>query len=798
MHYTHTLVLLDMYALLHRSYHALPDFRSSGGEPTGALYGVATMILKLQETFAPEYIIGCFDLPGGTFRTALDASYKATRTKTDDDLIVQINRSKELLTAFGIPYYEQAGFEADDLLGTLAVHHKQDPTLKIIIVTGDMDTLQLVDRDQVVVYTLKKGITDTIIYDEQAVIDRYGFAPTLLPDYKGLRGDPSDNIIGIKGIGEKTASLLVATFGTLESLYERISANDPRFASLITPRILGLITEGQEEAFFSKTLARIVTDAPIVLSLPVPWSTTRSLSTIEAMCRTLEFRALIKRIDTVFANKTDAPTRDVPASTTTPDPAWIRDGAPQELITIKVIAWLLDQDNTDPHLESIPWCATSHTYQNAFDRGIKLLEQKSLLDVFRHIEEPVLPITEAMKHHGIHIDPEHFISLKHAYEQELKSLETLIHGHIGGAINIKSPKQLSQALFGDLGLPTKGIKKSAQGYSTDSTTLEKLRDIHPVVSLISTYREWQKLLSTYIEPLLEAQDEHHCVHSTFIQYGTTTGRFSSEKPNMQNIPAHGDKSLAIKRGFVARSGYMFVACDFSQMELRLAALLSQDQALIDIFKKGQDIHSAVAGRVFGVPEKDVTKDMRRQAKVINFGILYGMGATALQKNLGTTRSEATAFIQQYFQAFSGLASYLETTKQEAYTHGHTTTLFGRIRPLPGIRSKIPFIKAMNERIATNAPIQGTEADMMKLGAEAIDRYTREHGYTDAILPILQIHDELVFEIKNELVDTVLPDIQNILQNILATSYKHIDSPIPFPVNIATGSTLGTLEKKEIV
>ncbi len=734
------LVLLDVHAIIHRAYHALPDFVSGKGEPTGAIYGLCTMLLKIIDELKPDYIVACYDLPQPTHRHEVYKDYKAGRKKTDEALVSQLKRSRDVFTAFGIPMYDKPGFEADDMLGTICELVKD---IDIIVASGDMDTLQLVEGKRIQVYTLKKGIKDTILYDEQAVIDRFGFEPKLLPDYKGLRGDPSDNIIGIKGIGEKTAGALIGEFGTIENIYKVLKKSPEKLKQ--SDRIVNLLKEGEEEALFSKTLATIRRDAKIDFVLPKPWKEMAEIERLEALFADLDFRTMgVKVRDALGAEQKEVKTETV-------DETDLRETA--------LALWVVDSNKTTPTLEDVYNFARVRDFAEAKKIIFEELKIRKSEFVYEKIEKPLIPIVDEMHTLGIKIDTKYLKELSREYHTELNKIEKKIHDYAGEEFNIASPKQLGEILFVKMGLKAKNQKKTGTGaFSTKESELEKMADLHPIIAEILKYREYAKLLGTYIDVIPTLVDKHDRLHSTLLQAGSATGRMASENPGVQNIPNKTDLGRAIRRAFIAEKGYKLVSIDYSQIELRIAAQLSEDEKLISIFKNKEDVHTAVAAQVFEVPLTEVTKDMRRQAKVINFGVMYGMGVTALQKNLGTDRATAQKFYNDYFEKLSGLAAYLERTKAETAERGYTETLFGRRRYFEGIRSKLPFIRAAAERMAINAPIQGTEADVVKLAMIKI------HEELDVRM-LLQVHDELVFEIEEEKL-SVVPTIQKIMESIV--------------------------------
>jgi DNA polymerase-1 len=783
-----TLVLLDVHAIIHRAYHALPEFATSKGEPTGALYGLSTMLLKIISDLKPDYIAACYDLPKPTYRHEAYKEYKAGRAKADEELVTQLKKSYDIFTAFNIPVYSKEGFEADDMIGTIVEICKNKKYLDIVIASGDMDTLQLVDDDKVRVYTLKKGIKDTIIYNEKAVIERYGFGPELLPDYKGLRGDPSDNIIGIKGIGEKTATDLITNFGSIEDIYKKLNKDEKQFEDAgIKERIIGLLKEGEEEAKFSKMLGTIRLDAPIDFVIPEKtWKENIDAEKVIAVWGDLEFRTLGARLKDILTPKTSEEKAVITAekNKTINTGLFASEEDNQKIKELSVMLWLINSNLTNPTVEDIFNFTKEKTLSDA-EKIIKdELKKRELTKVWETIEKPLIPIIEKMEKIGVKIDKKELAILSKNYHEKLSLLEKKIWELADGEFNINSPKQLGEILFVKLGLKPKNQKKTGSGaLSTKESELEKMRDMHPIIDLIIEYREFQKLLSTYIDVIPDLLDSEGRLHAKFLQAGTTTGRMASSNPNLQNIPNESELGRNIRAAFVADKGTKLLSFDYSQAELRIAAFLSDDEKLLEIFKKGEDVHTAVAAEVFNVPLDKVDKEMRRRAKIINFGIMYGMGVNALRVNLSSgptiitearpaysgvvSREEAQKYLNEYFKKFSGLARFLENIKIEAEQKGYTETLFGRRRYFEGLRSKIPFIRAMAERMAINAPIQGTEADLIKLAMIKIDEYLKDEKLGDKVKLILQIHDELVYEADEKVVEKISPKIEKIMENVIS-------------------------------
>lgn len=779
------LVLLDAHAIIHRAYHALPEFSTSKGEPTGAIYGLATMLMKIIEDLKPTYIVAAFDLPGKTHRHEAYEAYKGTRMKTEEALKLQLERAKDLFKAWGVPIYSHPGFEADDVLGTVVELLKKDKETDIVIASGDMDTLSLVDGKRVQVYTLRKGLNDTVLYDEARVLERFGFGPELLPDYKGLRGDPSDNIIGVSGIGEKTATELIVRFGSVEKMYKSLKKMTFKEAGL-TERIHKLLLDNEEEALFSKTLATIRRDAPIDFKLPKPWREELDPETLYTFFRELEFRTLPDRVKRLLGNL-DTTKEKSEKEKETKKEASIEVPEDKELT---LALWLIDSNLSNPNMEDVFAFTKTKNTEDAWKVVNKELDKRNLREVFEQIEKPLLPIVEEMNRHGVKIDKNALNTLSKNYHKELSRLEKEIHKLSDSDFNINSPKQLGEILFTKLNLGASRQKKTATGgFSTKESELEKLKDKHPIIEMILEYRELQKLLSTYIDSIPTQLDKDNRLHSSFIPAGTTTGRMASQNPNLQNIPIRSELGRAIRKAFIAEDGYKLLSLDYSQIELRIAAILSKDEKLIEIFKNGEDVHTGVAMRVFGVSADKVDKAMRSKAKTINFGVLFGMGVSALQKNLKTNRAEAQEFYNQYFATFRELAAFIDEIKADAKRKGYTETLFGRKRYFEGLSSSLPFIRAQAERMAFNAPIQGTEADIVKIAMKQIDQVLDERGWRGRVHALMQVHDEIVYEVESSILSEVSKELKEIMENVLEGKETH---GVPIVAEAHTGDNWGDM------
>ncbi len=784
-------VLLDTHAIIHRAYHALPEFTGPSGEPTGALYGLVAMLLKIVAELRPDYLIACYDLPKPTIRHEAYEDYKGTRAALDDALTEQLTKSRDIFDAFAIPIYEKEGFEADDLLGTIAHALAGEADTEVIIASGDMDTLQLIDDARVRVYTLKKGLNDTILYDERAVKERYGFGPAHIPDYKGLRGDPSDNIKGVPGIGEKTATELIAAFGSVEAIYDMLAkkGGDAAFAKKgVKPRVVKLLREHEEDARLSKALATIRLDAPIAFALPgKPWRDTIDLAQVAAMCDTFGFRTLKNRAVSALGGT-------MPAAAHVPGDA---SEEPEEEIDetrfreAAVMLWLISSEFTNPSLDDLLAFTKTRDFASAYAALEKEIATFGRVeDVYARIEKPLVPVVERMEARGVLVDPKVLDTLAREYRAELEAIERHIYQAAGHEFNVSSPKQLGEVLFDELGLTPERQKRTQGGArSTRESELEKIRTAHPIVGDILEYRELRKLLSTYIENLPPLLDAAHRLHAEFIQTGTTTGRMASQNPNLQNIPVHSVRGRAIRRAFVAPEGFTLVALDYSQIELRIAAILSGDERLCDIFRSGRDVHREVAAQVFHVAPDAVDQEMRRRAKVINFGILYGMGVNALRQQLGTTTAETHAFYEHYFGRFTALGEYLESTKGFARTHGYTETLFGRRRQFPEMQSPLPYVRAQAERMAINAPIQGTQADIIKLAMVRVDEMLAQEDATDDAHLLLQVHDELVYELRDTRAGALAEKIRDLMESVLPDEMAH---SVPIIATLKTGKDWGSM------
>lgn len=858
------LVLIDGNALVHRAFHALPALTSPKGVITNAVFGFSSILLRMIKDLKPDYIAATFDLAGPTVRHSEFDGYKANRKRAPQELYDQIVLVKEVVTAFGIPIYEKPGYEADDLIGTLATRAKAEPDVQVIIATGDLDTLQLVEGTKVNVFTLKKGVNDTIIYDEAAVKERYELKPDQLVDYRGLKGDPSDNIPGVHGIGEKTAITLIQEYGTLENLYKELE--DENSTHVISAKLKDKLIEGKAMAFLSKQLSIIYTDLDIDFSLTkCDWHKAMKREQVEHLFKEFGFSSLIRRLDDLDkaaqagfdlfvqpaiaakvsafeiinirsqsdisvlldkAQKTGAYALTVALSDMTSDisdiyiatdsrsvyqisladfkgklPVEIRDlltnpklkkythGAKHILKLLlshdikahtdfdtQIAAYLLNPDQRDYDLGKLYFAEFNQSLETGkAGEAIAILAltpklqagigEFNLEKILYEIELPLIDVLIDMELQGIKIDIEILKKLLITTNKSLAELEKQIYELAGQDFNINSPAQLGTILFEKLDIKGRVKKTGGGAKSTAAPELEKLRAIHPIIPLVLNYRELQKLKTTYIEPfpLLVAADGR--IHTTYSQTVAATGRLASQDPNLQNIPTRTELGQEFRKAFIAESGYQLLACDYSQLELRLAAHLANDEKMIGAFTRGEDIHTRTAAEIFGVSPEAVTKDMRRHAKTLNFGVLYGMGPVAFSQQAGVTMTEAKEFIRKYFVEFSGITRFIEETKIKAREMGYTETLFGRRRSTKDIFSTMPQVRAQAERMAVNHPIQGTEADLIKMAMIKVADYIKNNHASGEIRMLLQVHDELVFEIKSELVDNVALKLKDIMESV---------------------------------
>jgi len=908
-------VVFDGNALVHRAYHALPPFTvRKTGEVVGAVYGFASILMKVINDLRPTHYAIAFDKAAPTFRHKMDDQYKATRPETPADLVGQFGRVRELVDAFSMPVFEMEGYEADDMLGTLSWQAKEQG-METIIVTGDADAMQLVNDKVKVLYPRPRGnFSDADLYDAAAVNEKFGVAPEHVADYKALKGDPSDNIPGVKGIGEKTAVKLIQQFGGINDIYQHLAEVKPE-------KLQKLLRDNESEARRCLVLATIVTNVPVKLDLPAAETTRFDRQRVIDLFRELEFTSLVAKMPPAAETQPLQPSLLEPLPPPTPPPTAPEhkytivntpetlDSLVRRLIQAEYFAFDTETTGLDPltaglvgiSLSPAPgeayYIPVGHiglsttpqlslemvteklkpvfagavpkvghngkfdiealagvgiTVNNfAFDTmiaafllneaalGLKALagsrlniEMKQITDLigtgakqipmsqvdietaadyaaadadmtgrlyevfrqelktqnlwqlFDETEMPLVPVLVHMEESGILVDKTILEQMSLQYGEQIKMLEGEIYKHAGQQFNINSPQQLSAILFEKLQLPA-GAKKTG-GFSTAAGVLEALRGVHPIIGYILDYRGLTKLKSTYIDalpPLINPKTGR--VHTSFSQTRAVTGRLSSSDPNLQNIPIRDEQGRQIRTAFIAAPGSYLFAADYSQIDLRALAHLSQDENLLRAFRNDEDIHAATASQIYGVPPAQVTPEMRRFAKTINFGVIYGMSEFGLQQATELSREEAGKFIKAYFEKYPGVKWYLELTKEQARSKGYVQTILGRKRYIPEIRAANRQVREAAERMAINMPVQGTSADIIKRAM--IELYHEMQGRQLRSKMLLQVHDELIFEVPEdemELMKTLVPEK---MVNALKLT-------VPLKVDTKTGKNWGEMEK----
>ncbi len=773
------LLLIDANSLIHRSFHALPPLTSPKGKPVGALYGLAGALLKVLKEQKPDYIAAAFDRPEPTFRKEMFEKYKAHRPETPEELAEQLGEARTLFDQFNIKTFDERGFEADDIIGTLAERFRKEGELKIIILTGDLDTLQLVEDEKVVVVTPKRGVSETVEYNETAVRERYGLSPKQIPDYKGLVGDASDNIPGVKGIGPKTAATLLQEFGTIEHLFKNMKRADKR-----APKVLPF----KEIACISKELGTIRTDAHVSATLHDIASKSPFSKKLAGYFEEKGFMSLLGRLPQAQEEK------DVPETDRSPEEsikeveveginvAWAwkpilkermqaEERIPQKLFDCSVAGWLLAPEETDFSEAALKRKFLKHKGGKDELRELFLILKNAITKeglgrVCYEIEMPLIEVLAHMELWGIQLDRKKLEGLFLEATHELNDTAKKIYGLAGVVFNINSPQQVGEVLFKKLGVQDAKIKKTRTGqYSTSEETLFALKGKNPIIDLLLSYRETSKIKSTYFEPLLALIGNDGRVHTTFIQTGTSTGRLASEKPNLQNVPQESRWAPGLRSAFVPESGWKFFSLDYSQLELRLLAHITKDANLVRAFQKGEDIHTLTVSRVLGVPEARVTPELRRIGKTLNFGIIYGMGPRAFAKTSGVSIEDASRFIKRYFEEFPNIREWQESSKEQVKKKGYAEDFLGRKRWFSGsINSRNPGVFAEVERAAINMPIQALEAEIVKIAMRETYNLLQKNGWlgTKARL-LLSIHDELLFEIRDDILKEARGHLTKILE-----------------------------------
>ncbi len=830
------LLLIDTNSLLHRLYHAIPLLKSPKGLPTNALYGLTNIILRLIEEIKADYIVACYDTPVLTFRHIKFKEYKAQRPKIADDLKLQISYSKKILQAFNINVIEKEGYEADDIIGSLAEKNKDK---EVIILSGDLDTLQLVD-DNIKVYFLKKGIKEIEVYDKKKVIERYGIEPSLLPDLKALTGDPSDNIIGIKGIGEKTAINLIKKFGDIEKIIEAAEKG------LLEYSLRKSILENKDRLILNRELASIIKDLEIEINLKkyeFP-----SKDKLLPILEDLGFKSIISRIYkdqelSLFTYKKEDYKKELEDNLeeifclieqdkiyiASKEQAYQLDINKENLDKIikskkiylfdlknfykkyllyfdneidikkifdfKIAFWLVTPINKIT-LEKIANFYSSKpilkikdcidflllNYKNIAEDLEKKIEEFNLKEIL-YLDQQVSLILAIMEINGIALDKNKLSEFKKFLVEDINKIKKEIYELAGTTFNINSPIDLRYVLFTKLKIPSKGLKKTPKGeISTQESELIKIKNLHPIIEKILEYREKNKILTTFSDNLLKFLREDGRISTNFEITGTATGRISSEEPNLQNIPVEGSLAKKLRECFVANENYKFISFDYSQIELRITAEISKDENLISIFKKDLDVHSITAKLLF----KEENEKTRRLAKIINFGIIYGISPKGLKERTGLSLSESKKLIESYFKNFPGIKKMVEELIEKAKIYGFAENIFGRKRFIPELQSRSYSEVLKGERIAINSPIQSTAADIMKKAMVEVHKFIIENNLKDKVKIILQIHDELILEVYDDIIDLITVKVKDIMENICKLE-------IPLKVNVSIGKNLAEIK-----
>jgi DNA polymerase-1 len=875
------LVIIDGKSVFYRGYYAMPNLSTKDGTPTGGVFGFATMALEVIRRLKPDYVAVAWDKPKTNIRKRLELypEYKAGRKPAPADFHTQVPILHELLQAFGWPLYELDDYEADDIMGALAIQaSKKD--IETLLITSDMDMLQLIN-DKVHVYALKTGLSNIELYSPKSFEAKYGIEVEQFLDLKSIKGDSSDNIPGVPGIGEKGALDLLKTYKTLDGVYENLD--------LLKETTRKKLEAGKDLAYLSKQLARIWTDAPIKLDLKEVDGTKCQPEKILDLLQKLEFRSLARQLPDVIqikiadhhaANGTsplhpgtnviiDTPKKAAELKLGNSEYFYIharsagKHGRKPEVLIISLDGkntYTLDLSKLDHaaiakefrNVRPLVGYDINSTLQLLLEIGVKelppighdiligaflinsLRREQSLTDLaeadlnydgssfedldkeefmtrapeimaaiqalhkqqtaeFKKmpklpklaatVEWPVIPVLARMEHIGIELNTKYLNKFADEINDLISDYEQQIYGHADQEFNISSPGQLAEILFDKLKLPTNGIKKGKTGYSTAASELDKLRGTHPIIDLITQYREVAKLKNTYVDTLPQLVDEQSRVHTTFSLTVAQTGRLSSSEPNLQNIPVRTDLGRRIRTAFVAGNGNKLVSADYSQFELRLAATLAGDQNLIDMFNDDADVHTMTAAQVYGREPEDVTKQMRYAAKAVNFGIMYGQGPHALAQGTGMDFKAAKNFIDRYFEIRPKLKEFIEKTRVQAKEQGYVETIFGRRRPTPDVKSPNFIVREAAYRAAVNMPLQGSAADIMKLAMTNADKELR--GQHNNCNMLLQIHDSILVECPAEVAD----NIAKLLKDTMESAHK---LPVKLTVDTAIGSNWGEL------
>lgn len=845
--YSKRLVIIDGKSVFYRGYYAMPSLATKDGTPTGGVYGFAVMALEVVKNLKPDYVCVAWDKSKTNIRARrqLYPEYKANRKPAPPDFYEQVPILQELLQALGWPLYEADDYEADDIMGAFAKQAGAQG-IESYLITSDLDVLQLVN-EHTHIYTLKKGFSNIELFNVESFEHKYGVSAHQWVDVKALKGDSSDNIPGVAGVGEKTALELIKQYETLEGVYEHLDD--------LRPALRTKLERDKAMAYLSKKLVTLIVDMPLKLNLDDSLRAEGATPEFVSLLRRLEFKALLRQVEAGLSSQQLAaaeppadkiePAQEQPFSaddfranqprlvqlqgeqlyvssavgkysrlslaTLTPAQVECLNNGPlighdlkplykaalaggqvwsaEVCHDTRIAAFLLDSLQRSRELEDL-------TGQSIVldDGGVvvaaiwQLYEQQSqqlqaadkLKRLAADIEFPTIKLLATIEHRGIHLDSQTLADMSQRFEARIAEFEHKIYELAGQEFNIGSPSQLGAVLFDKMGLPTMGIKRGKTGYSTGAKELDKVRGLHPIVDLITTWREYTKLKNTYIDTLPKLVDADGKLHTTFALDVAATGRLSSHDPNLQNIPTRTELGQAIRHAFVPANGNVFVGADYSQFELRLVAVLADDKQMIKDFNNDIDIHAATAAQVYKVPLDQVTKDMRRHAKTVNFGVLYGMSPHGLSAATGMSREEAKTFIDAYFELRKPVRRYIDKTVSEALERGYVETIFGRRRPTPDLKSSNFVVREAAKRMAANMPIQGTEADLMKIAMLNVERELSGLGEQ-----VLQIHDSILVETPEANADQVAAILKRVMESV------H-ELPVKLKVDVSSGRTWGEL------
>ena len=818
------LVVIDGKSVFYRGYYGMPNLSLPDGTPTGGVYGFAVLGLQIIKKIQPDYVIVAWDKAKTNVRSRLKIypEYKAGRKPMPDDMREQI------------PH---------DIMGTLALQ-AQKQGIETVLVTSDMDLLQMVDKN-IKLFALKKGLTNIKEYDDAMIQEEFGFSKEKFDDYKALKGDSSDNIPGVKGVGEKTAKELVLKYETLENIYENIA--------LIKPNLAKKLETDKEMAFMSRELVRIMTDAPVELDLKASDINNVDPAAVKEKLRQFQFKSLLNQIpdswqqdepakpknrqsfslqnivikkvekllnlpseivvhwgaDSVYVSKDNESAYEVSWGVfadyvTKNKPKLIgydlkelikllidlRIASPEVAHDVKVAGFLINSLQRDTSLGSLlgsevkdtePIEVLSAIWALYNEQTADLKDLKKVASVARDIEWPLIPVLARMEHKGIKLNADYLHKMGTKLKDQISDVVQEIYGYADSEFNVSSPSQLADILYTKLGLPTQFIKKTKTGYSTKHSELMKLKDLHPIIELILNYREWTKLKSTYVDTLPEQIDEDGRVHTTFDLDAAASGRLSSRDPNLMNIPIRTELGKTIRNAFIPDEGNVFISADYSQFELRLAAVLSGDKDMIEAFNNDEDIHTQTAAQIHKIKPEDVTPQIRNTAKEVNFGIMYGLGVHGLSQRTGMTMAESKVFIDKYFELRKPLKAYIEKTVEDAKNNGYVETLFGRRRPSPDLKSSNFVVREAAKRATQNHPIQGTEADLMKMAMIDLEKKLPKNAHQ-----LLQIHDSILVECPEEQAEKVAEMMKQTMEQV------YTKLPVKITVDTKIGKNWGEI------